>query len=49
MYISQMAFINYRFIKKQDLNLGKLFFFIFLKVEMQIAQGDITTLFYFNP
>lgn len=24
-----MAFINYRFIKKQDLNLGKLFFFHF--------------------
>lgn len=24
-----MAFINYRFIKKQDLNSGKLFFFHF--------------------
>ena len=45
MYMSQMIFVNYRIIKKQDLNLGKFFFVLFLKVEIQVAQGDLTTLF----
>lgn len=45
MYMSQMIFVNYRIIKKTRFKFRKIFFVLFLKVEIQVAQGDLTTLF----